>query len=457
MATQQEILQYKLDISDAEQKTTRLQALLETIKAKKAGGQDASALEEQFSREMDSLAKSRGAAQAGKTAFDDLIKSKEKLASVVGLVGGQFGGLVGRIGNVTEAALTGSTAVKTLAGALALLTAGVALYSDLAAAADRARQAMERAAAAASDNTRAGVAQRAEIAQQAATVGLFSAAGAIQAEENRLRERGVPSALARNTAIAGELARSAQRPFDGDNYLAGLVLSGGEPVAFEPGTRQGSAVNQRLIAATLRAGQRPEAGDALRRFIADAGPMATAEAPARAVGFDEQNVRLEVALAELRKRRPDLTDRELGAVQSIARMRLSGDASLSGDAGAVAAEAYARGVIPGSRLAGVIPSRYLPQSDEMRLLDEAGLGGAARTDDIGRLVVFLADLAAKLELSGDAGGGLSGGAKSQTVHYHNTTNIGTVIRSGGNPLLQTLGEFRGEKVPDGFVGTGTVR
>lgn len=123
-----EILKYSLDITEVEAKTQRLSELLAQIKAKRGAGEDTSELEQMYGKELAGLEAIVPAQKRTAGGAEELLRQKEKLANVVQLLGGRFGGLVGQLGGVTELLLAAGPAAAGTAAALAGVTALIAGY-----------------------------------------------------------------------------------------------------------------------------------------------------------------------------------------------------------------------------------------------------------------------------------------------------------------------------------------
>lgn len=144
MAEEKEILSYELNISDVEAKAKRIAELTQEITAEKGKGQNVTALEEQLGREVDALGKLTQQQKSAAGGAVELLQQKRNLASVVGLLGGEFGGLVSRLGNVVEMLLQGGAAAAGMAGAVAGVTVLVGAYRAMEEAVRAAREEQER-------------------------------------------------------------------------------------------------------------------------------------------------------------------------------------------------------------------------------------------------------------------------------------------------------------------------
>lgn len=203
MADQKEILRYEFDITDVEAKTAKLRQMMDEIKAKRGAGEDTSELEAQFHKEADALGRSTQATKQASGATEDLVRQKDKLANVVSLVGGQFGGLVGQLGNVVELIMRGGKAAIGFGVALVALAAGAKVFRDIKAAAEEAAKAQERYNEAVRAGQSLKLTETQAMASQLETWGARTEANVKAAEEMHRRLRkdyGTPTGLAAQTA-----------------------------------------------------------------------------------------------------------------------------------------------------------------------------------------------------------------------------------------------------------------
>lgn len=131
MAEQREVFKVDFDVSDVERKLARVRELMEQISAGRAAGGDVTRFERELEVEFQSMGKLGQATRDTGGATGDLIKQKEKLASVVGLLGGRFGGTIGQLGNMVELLLLGGGAAAGFAGVLAGATGLIVAMSSL--------------------------------------------------------------------------------------------------------------------------------------------------------------------------------------------------------------------------------------------------------------------------------------------------------------------------------------
>jgi len=144
VATEKEVLRYELDVTDVEIKAQRLAALVAEFKAKRAAGGDMSELEAAMQREMGGVERVAGKQKEAASATAALTHHKRELASVVGILGGRFGGLVGQLGSLISLLFSGSVAAVALGAALAAITVVENLWKRFTAEIERARVALEK-------------------------------------------------------------------------------------------------------------------------------------------------------------------------------------------------------------------------------------------------------------------------------------------------------------------------
>lgn len=143
MADEKEILRYQLDISDVEAKAARIQQLVADIARTQAGGGNTAELEATLGREVVGLANFARESNRAGGAAGELIRNKQKLAAVVAMTGGEFGGLVSRLGTVVTLLLSMGPAVAGVAAGLAGLSIAQGVWRGIAEEAERARKAAE--------------------------------------------------------------------------------------------------------------------------------------------------------------------------------------------------------------------------------------------------------------------------------------------------------------------------
>jgi len=128
MPSEEEILKYVIDKSQAEAQLDQLQQRLEEFKAKRAAGEDTSEIEAQINKQITGLGKLADKEQETAGATEDLVKQKDKLSSVMRVLGGQSAGMVGDLGGVIELLMSMGPAAAGAAGALAGITLATAAY-----------------------------------------------------------------------------------------------------------------------------------------------------------------------------------------------------------------------------------------------------------------------------------------------------------------------------------------
>ncbi|MCC6360402.1 MAG: hypothetical protein IT450_16810 [Phycisphaerales bacterium] len=218
MSSSPEMMPYKLDITDVEAKAARMQDLLGKIASGRAAKQDTSELEKQLLGEMEAMSKSTGKTKEADSAIQTLVKQKEKLGSVVGLLGGQFGGLIGQLGNVIELFVVFGTVAAVPAALIAGVTALVGLYNSQAAAMKEAADEAERLLEAQKKLSEAGRSEEDTIRPQLEAAGVYGkttetlkravalAAGGVGSKEDAIQQ-----AIFESIGLSEEDAAAAMR------------------------------------------------------------------------------------------------------------------------------------------------------------------------------------------------------------------------------------------------------
>jgi hypothetical protein len=138
-----EILKYRMDISDVEATAQRLNELLEQIRAKREQGEDTSELERQVTKELDAVGKVTSKEKEAAGATEELVKQKERLGSTVRMLGGRFSGFLGDLGGVIELLIQGGKHAIAFAAGLAGITVAIAAVQRLKRALEEATKAQE--------------------------------------------------------------------------------------------------------------------------------------------------------------------------------------------------------------------------------------------------------------------------------------------------------------------------
>lgn len=144
MAEEKEILRYELDLADVEAKAQRLRILTEQMRAATAKGENTEELQQQIQGEVNALASMGAEQKKAASTTEELIRQKEKLTSVVGLLGGSFGGTVGQIANMIGMLVAANPAIAGVAAGLAALTVGIQIFKSIQDEAKKATEEQER-------------------------------------------------------------------------------------------------------------------------------------------------------------------------------------------------------------------------------------------------------------------------------------------------------------------------
>ncbi|MGD8450695.1 MAG: hypothetical protein PVJ57_02655 [Phycisphaerae bacterium] len=126
MAEEKELLKVELDVAEALARAEKLKQTLEELDKVRAAGGDTTGLEARLNQEVNALGAVVVQQKQNAGTTEEVIRQKEKLASVVTMLGGRFGGLVGQLASVGELLLQMGPAVGVVAGTLAGTTAIVA-------------------------------------------------------------------------------------------------------------------------------------------------------------------------------------------------------------------------------------------------------------------------------------------------------------------------------------------
>ncbi len=262
-----EVMRFVLDMSDVQAKAARMQTLLEEIGRGRAAGADVTGLEEQLDRELKGLAQSTGKTKEAQSAIDQLIGGKEKLASVVGLLGGQFGGYIGQFANLAALARSSSRATLTVAAMLAGLTAIKTIIDTIGSGAKDATKSLDDVGRAeqlrqAAANTREAFIEKRRSAGIVGGIGeAMRESRAFQAEEVP-----IPREVAEFGVIAGDiLERFGERTDENVRAAMAGFVAGGNRFSFSANQRD----QLRELRQVMQLGRSPAAQDALRNYSRD--------------------------------------------------------------------------------------------------------------------------------------------------------------------------------------------
>lgn len=243
----------------------------------------------------------RGMQEPGKRSQESQEKVRHFSRDAKQAISGMLDGVVPGFGRlfdlVTDLAqgLTKITATMLGLAGVGVVLAGVAAwFNAMAQAAERAREAIERANEERRKQRGEGASLQERISTEALKAGL-STPGAKEAEEvARLgRERGIEEEVARFGVIAQKLF--GLTPEEREAVMGGFVATGME-AQFKRG-RGAEAANRRTLSDLLRAGRTPEGRQALANRIAATQGRVRAEMPA-AESFDSQKRARDEAIAQ---------------------------------------------------------------------------------------------------------------------------------------------------------------
>lgn len=172
--------------------------------------------------------------------FEDFDRKAEKLVKqTLGMVNPQFAQAADLLFDINDGVL------KVTSGMLGLAAAGVgigvivAIFQSIAARAQEAEAALQKLIEA--ENKRRGIvlSERSKAAEQMATIGINPSDDALRsvmkdaaAMNDPTQDITIPKEIAMNAAMARELAKKLGVPFDQQQYLAGVAVSGAKPIAF---------------------------------------------------------------------------------------------------------------------------------------------------------------------------------------------------------------------------------
>lgn len=266
-----EILPYRLDITDVEAKAARMQDLLGKIASGRATGQDTSELEKQLLREMEAMSKSTGKTKEADSAIKQLVSQKEKLSSVVSLLGGQFGGIIGQLGNIVELFFVFGKAAVLPATAIASVTAMAVGYNQLADSIKRVIEERDKLAEREKSEVEKGIGLQAQVTKERAAIGIFDDGLKATQDIISLGRQGFDRDLAKMAVNASSLLGGLS-PEDQRAVMAGF-LAGGKRASFS-GDR---AADEEVARAMLARGRRGDAQQALRAYHAGTSNAAIIE------------------------------------------------------------------------------------------------------------------------------------------------------------------------------------
>jgi hypothetical protein len=229
-------------------------------------------------------------------------------ATLLGEINPAMGGMVNLFSQIALGIGQMTAGLIALAGGAALLGGLIAFFKELQAAAQAAREAIDRAEEARREARGEGMTERERIREQAAAVGLVGATSAIQANARALeRAENIPPEIAENLALAQILSRQRRRPFDPGAYLAGVLAGGGQPPKLE-GMEAAATIQE-----TLARGRSREA-----RAAAETWKWELKQEPSRAPPQGGEAIApADAALAELAREARGLTENETNAARKV--------------------------------------------------------------------------------------------------------------------------------------------
>jgi len=295
---------FTLDITDVEAKAARILDLLQKIAAGRTAGKPTTELEKQLQAEFTALERSTGKTKEAQSAIVELTRAKEKLGSVVGLLGGQFGGVVGQIGNVLELLMSGAKFGVIAAAVVAGITIISTAIGALGQRAAEARKEIERLREAEDRRRDAGVSEYEALANRALRAGVTGVTREIQVRAKDLRDRqGFSKDTAEYVAIAEQILDDTSHAEE----LAAFYAFGGSDTSL--GLNQ--AENVRKLRGGIRVGGEADVLAGWRAYLSDMREAARAQA----AGVSVPDPR-EFALRALRERE-NLNDADVAALREM--------------------------------------------------------------------------------------------------------------------------------------------
>ncbi len=320
MAEEKDILKYELDITDVRQKMGELTRLLDQLeKSRATGAKENDPLERQVRSELRAVGDFGVQADRTTLTLENLIRSKRDLGDVVGLLGGQFRGLLGDMTGPIELFMRlGQSAGPIIAvvAAITLAVKGLEAWRD---AARKAAEEQERLNKAKAELEKTGISLRTEVAESLRAAGVDP--GMTNFTMGRLSQfggMGARRSIALPAAVAESFMAGIGSPLSPEQQSA--LLSG---VAADPSfSLRGSPQEMRAI--ILQAIAKGGGGDVKRfaeNLFKETASQAASEAPtakeleaAQTVGNIERAVDL-----VLQSRGVPLTDKDRERVIRLAR------------------------------------------------------------------------------------------------------------------------------------------
>jgi len=438
VAEEREILRYELDLADVEAKAQRLRVLTEQMRAATAKGENTDELQQQIQNEVNALASMGAEQKKAASTTEELIRSKEKLTSVVALMGGTFGGTVGQIANMIGMLVAANPAIAAVAAGLAGLTLGLQVYESLAEAAKKAREEQEKYNEAVAAGQQLRQKEAASVADKLEAWGRRSnenVLAALELKQGLQRRWGVPTERATQ---AGALAAAAGLGEE-DAARLSVLLGHGAKVDTPEQAREAlftaeQAGKSDLLLSAAEQYARDIAGQQVRIEAMTPGqPGMAGMSPERAAyealkaqpgGLAASGIPADLTFDEFRQVRA-------GDWTAIARAMFPGNQKLTRSK-----MEEVRRVANGAQNAIVA---YIEQVSDIQMGSFGGAGPAfnAPSDyigwlDRGRLAMGLAPQA-----EGDLGAQVRG-----AVQIINNTNVGTSIQLDTNRKIRTPGSPR---------------
>jgi hypothetical protein len=404
---QKEIWRLELDPSQMERAVQRVLDLTEQIKAKRAAGGDATALEAELQTQVDFLRQLQHEKKQDANATQDLMRAKGQLAAVVNLLGGSFGGLIGQLGGVIQLLTTMAPTAIAAGAALAAIAIGKKYFEDIKRAAEEAAKAQEAYNDAVREGQSLKMGTTQSMAEQLEKWGARSQENVKAATEMRDALQKTYGVSEQEAAQAAALAAGAGLSTK-DAARLSVLLGGGAQI----GTPEQA---QQALEAARQKGSYDKLLDAAVEHSRDAAGRGVRKA-AMAPGFGGtgEMTPVESAYEALKNQPGGFEAAGLPADFTLEQFR----AGLSGDAMEIARSLF---LSPGKKQ--ITQKEY----EEAKKIQEAMRGWAGKlTEQHAAIDLDTRAIEPPPVSTEPTGETPSGAVVQQTVnHYHETNNIGT--------------------------------
>lgn len=202
----EELLKFKVDISEVESKLARIKALQEEVTKVRAAGGDTSPLDAELNKEIVSFGKLGQVGRQSAGGVNELVKSHRDIAGVAELAGAKLGPMVGNFADLFQVVASGNPALIAITAGLAVATLG---WKAFAASVEESTKKLEENATAAEKANRAARDQKGDQFDRLNALGAGTPENQAAAEANarNLRKRyGITGAHAAEAVAVGTAA-----------------------------------------------------------------------------------------------------------------------------------------------------------------------------------------------------------------------------------------------------------